>query len=207
MTAGRFIVMEGVDGSGTSTQARAVAAALKSAGRSVMQTFEPSDGPIGRLLREYLGGHLQSSGTAAADRRLFAYLFAADRHDHLERMNDGVKHALGSGHDVICARYVLSSLAYEGDNPEELHLVETLNARFPTPDLTVYLDCPVEVALERIANTRDSVDVFENREKLERVRENYRRLLSSYSGRCLLIDAQRDAEEITAEVMTLLATS
>ena len=73
------------------------------------------------------------------------------------------------------------------------------------PDLEVLEERILEVALERIASTRDSVDVFENREKLDRVRENYRRLLTTYAGRCLLIDAQRDAQEITAEVMTLLA--
>ncbi len=202
----KFVVIEGIDGSGTSTQTRALTAALKGRGEDAWLTWEPTDRPIGKLLRELLSGRMTSAGDARKDRRLFAMLFAADRHDHVHERDEGITARLARGEHVICARYVLSSLAYEGESSEELHFVEALNARFPTPDLTIYLDCPVEIALERIHTTRETVDVFENREKLARVRANYERLLVGYPGRSLLVDARRPAAEITAEALALLRT-
>src|SRR5437667_268896 len=103
--AGRFIVLEGIDGAGTTTQADAIAAALRKKGRQVFVTREPSDLAIGKQIRAAL------VGKAAFPSDALALLFAADRLDHLERE---VQPALRAGTDVICDRYVLSSMAYQG---------------------------------------------------------------------------------------------
>lgn len=199
-----FIVIEGIDGSGTSTQVAALAAAFKAKGRKVQETFEPTSGPIGAVLREMLGGRVHLTGTEAGDRRLFAMLFAADRLHHIFRSGDGIKAQINRGIDVICARYVLSSFAYEGDDAAEASLVRTLNDRFPTPDLVLFLRCSVETALTRIKATRPAVDIFENKKKLQRVAANYEELVAAYAGPLLAVDATLPPAEITALVLKKL---
>ena len=200
----RFIVVEGIDGSGTTTQARALVRALEARGEPAEFDCEPTDRPVGRVLRDLLSGSLESADDETSDRRLFAYLFAADRHDHLENAESGIKRRLAAGINVVCARYVLSSLAYEGEGRDELAFVEQLNRDFPFPDLTLYLDCPVTVSLNRIRSTRPSVDVFENEAKLTRVRHAYERLLEDYEGRHLTVDATLPESDITARALAAL---
>ncbi len=115
MTESKFIVFEGIDGSGTSTQSKALVQNLVERGMPTIHTWEPTDRPIGRLLRQMLSGELTSSDSPEQDRHLLALLFAADRHDHLWNNKDGIKKELAQGKHVVCARYVLSSLAYEGE--------------------------------------------------------------------------------------------
>src|SRR5262245_50796325 len=135
-----LIVLEGIDGAGTTTQAARVAETLRAAGRDVHLTREPSDGPVGKLLREMLAG-----GHAPAGQRIdpttMALLFAADRADHLQRE---VLPALARGAIVVSDRWYHSSLAYQGEG-EERAWIRTLNARARRPDLTVILDVPAEV--------------------------------------------------------------
>lgn len=206
-SGGRFIVVEGIDGSGTSTQSRAIAAALEARGRTVILTHEPTNLEIGSVIRELLGGRVPLPDDGASERRLFALLFAADRLDHLKRPDSGIEAALARDVDVVCARYVLSSLAYEGDELELVDFVRGLNEAYRIPELTVYLDCPVDVALERISRTRASTDVFENREKLESVRRAYEAHLDVWPGRVLRIDARLLAHEITGAVLRELTPS
>jgi dTMP kinase len=201
---GRFIVLEGLDGSGTSTQARDIAAALGESGREVWLTAEPTTGEIGRLLRRYLGGELPLPA-GSAGRELMALLFAADRREHLSAPDEGIEARLARGEDVVCGRYVLSSLAYEGEEAAEYQRVQDLNRDFLRPDLTVYLDCPVAVSLERLRRTRDDLEIFENEAKLERVREGYRRALGDEVGPVLILDATRPAADLTREALEVLA--
>lgn len=203
MTPGSFIVFEGLDGSGTSTQARAVAAALREGGDEAWLTAEPTEGEIGRLIRRYLGGEIPLA-PGADGRALLALLFAADRNDHLSRPNEGVEARLERGEHVICGRYVLSSLAYEGEDDAEYARVRELNRDFRRPDLTVYLDCPVEVSLERLRTTRSDLEIFENEAKLARVREGYRRALADEEGPVLILDATRPMNELTSDILHTL---
>lgn len=140
MTRGLFIVFEGLDGSGKTTQAKLLADRLSERGRRVHLTAEPTTGPIGAELRHYLAHRL------SFDPRVLPYLFAADRADHLYNAESGILAALASGVTVICDRYVLSSLAYQSTEAAR-ELVETLNRDFPPPDLTVYLDVTPEEGL------------------------------------------------------------
>ena len=118
---------------------------LTARGRRALATREPSTGPIGRLLREILlGGHRLPDGTPA-DGRAMALLFAADRRDHLRRE---IEPALAAGADVVCDRYLLSSLAYQGEEAERDWVAELAREVRPA-DLTLLLDLPVAVAAAR----------------------------------------------------------
>ncbi len=200
----QFIVIEGIDGAGTSTQAHRLAEALRAAGRTVEETFEPTDGPVGLLIRSMLRQSEPPLPDPKAAKRLFARLFAADRHHHLHEPAQGIFACLAAGRDVVAARYVLSSLAYEGDDEAEQAFVRAQNSEFPTPDLTVYLDCPVAVALDRIRVRGQAVELFENEAKLARVRAGYERALSSYPGVLLRLDAVREPEELTRDIVAQL---
>ncbi len=202
----QFIVIEGIDGAGTSTQARRLAEALRTAGREVEETFEPTDGPVGSLIRSMLRSQKPPLPDPVAARRLFARLFAADRHHHLHAPERGILACLAANRDVVAARYVLSSLAYEGDDEAEQAFVRGQNSDFPTPDLTVYLDCPVDVALERIRARGKAVELFENESKLARVRAGYERALASFSGAILRLDASRAPEELTRDIVAQVAS-
>lgn len=167
-----FIVLEGIDGSGTTTQLDRLAERLRAAGRRVVATREPSPGPIGLLLREILRGtHANPDGTGL-DGRAMALLFAADRRDHLTRE---IEPALASGADVISDRYLLSSLAYQAVEADRAW-VEQLASGVREPDLTLLLDVDIAVAAQRRTKAGRPVERYDADGTLARVAENYRRL-------------------------------
>lgn len=147
MPDGRFIVLEGIDGSGTTLQTGALGSRLRERGHDVLETHEPSTGAIGRLIRERL-----ATGAAHADPWSLALLFAADRIDHVEHE---IGPAVAAGRIVLCDRYVMSSWAYQSldCDPEWVH---EINRRAPWPDLTLFLDVPAEVAFARIERRKAS---------------------------------------------------
>ncbi len=200
-----FIVLEGIDGSGTTTQLARLAAYLGGLGRRVHATREPSDGPVGRLLREILlGGHRSADGTEV-DGRAMALLFAADRRDHLRRE---IEPALAAGIDVVSDRYLLSSLAYQAEEAERDWVAGLARAVRP-PDLTLLLDVPVSVAAARRRAAGRSTERYDEDGFQARVAANYRRLASSDPGVVVLdgsgsVDAVADA--IAREVATRIAT-
>jgi len=112
---GRLIVLEGIDGSGTTTQTERLVEHLRRRGRTAVSTREPSAGPIGRLLREVLLGHHRISRDVSLDGQTMAMLFAADRFDHLQRE---VEPLLAAGNDVVSDRYLMSSLAYQAEEAD-----------------------------------------------------------------------------------------
>lgn len=191
-----FIVIEGLDGAGTSTQTRAVAEVLRERGHSVSTSREPSDGPVGELIRRFL------SGDDSAGRETLALLFAADRLDHLQRE---VEPALSVGEVAISDRYYASSLAYQADPADggaDYQWVEVLNERARTPDLTVFLRASAEVCLDRLEE-RTERDIFESRQQLEMLERRYDEVmdrLEQRGERILRLDATRKREELTAEI-------
>ncbi len=195
---GRFVVIEGIDGAGTTTQAARVTEALRARGDGVVQTAEPTDGPIGRLLRRVLR---QEQG--APDPASLPWLFAADRADHLANR---VVPALAEGGWVVSDRYVPSSLAYQSlERPMED--VAVLNAAFPLPDVTVMLDVPVDVALARVLARGGVPDRFERRDTLERVASAYDQALAwvqARGGVVVRLDGTRPIFEVTASILGAL---
>src|SRR5215471_20606989 len=158
MIEGAFIVVEGIDGSGSTTVTERLAAHVASKRRAVHRTCEPSSGPVGAMIRQILSHRIvvpTELGATSPGWATMALLFAADRLDHLEaevlpRIRDGVV--------VISDRYDLSSLAYQSatapsDDPEEakriIAWIRHLNARARRPDLTIVLDVLPEVAAAR----------------------------------------------------------
>lgn len=201
---GKFIVFEAIDGSGTSTQARLLHDYLFQRGYKVYLTEEPTSGPIGNLIRLGLTRRLRMTGDRKLNDRQLALLFAADRHDHLYNEVDGVMHKAGEGWIVICTRYLISSLVYNCNDEEEQDFVRYLNSKFPLPDLTLFLDCPVEVCLERLNKGRPVQDIYENREKLQRVRENYDRFLAGYPAALYYVKADVGVTEQHQEIVRLV---
>ncbi len=162
---GFFLVFEGIDGAGTTSQQRWLCEQLIARGRAVHKTAEPTGNPVGRLIREVLRGeHAPFSAHA------LALLFAADRADHLARE---IEPALAAGKVVVCDRYVLSSLAYQTMAGVPTDLVAHANAPFRTPDLTIYFDLPVEVAAKRRAQRGQAQEIFEVDDFQRGVAERY----------------------------------
>lgn len=200
---GVFIVFEGLDGAGTTTQARALVDWLSRHGRRATYTCEPSDGPIGALIRNALRGRVVSNpgdgSSAILDPRIIALLFAADRLDHVA---DQIKPALDQGFVVVSDRYVDSSLAYQSLNLP-FDWVADLNRYARRPDLVIFLDVPAQTAMARLGS-RSRLDHFEEVGKLTTVRELY---LRHYDGMnhegVVTIDGSQPPEVVFAEILRI----
>ena len=201
---GRFIVFEGLDGSGTSTQARLLHEALLREGQQVFLTAEPTNGPVGNLIRLAMNHRLHFSDDTEVEDRQLAHLFAADRHDHLYNSVNGVLALLQRDATVISTRYYLSSYAYHCNSPWDVDLVRRLNADFPPPHVTFFIDCPVDVCLARIAGSRTNAEKYETENKLRLVRRHYEEAMQAFPGTIHRIDGSRPQEEIHALVLAAL---
>ncbi len=195
MTPPLFIVLEGIDGSGTTTQLGLLEAHLQRRGRRALATREPSTGPIGRLLREILlGGHRSPTGEPV-DGLAMALLFAADRRDHLTRE---ILPALAGGADVVSDRYLLSSLAYQAQEAER-DWVAGLARDLRVPDLTLLLDLPVEVAATRRRAAGRPDERYDADAVQARVAVRYRELCAG-DPRSVILDASRNIAEVATAV-------
>jgi dTMP kinase len=204
-TQGRFVVFEGIDGSGSSTQANLLSDRLIHSGRRAWLTSEPSSGPVGHLIKLFFSGRVVLPPKREVRDRQFAYLFAADRFDHLNNPTNGVLKHLADRVDVISTRYMFSSLAYNSETSEDEELVKRLNADFPPPDVLIFLECPVDLAIRRLAVSRPSLDTYENRGKLLEVETNYRRIIEAYQGRKLTVDASLPRNAIADKVFDFVS--
>jgi dTMP kinase len=162
MSSGLFIVIEGIDGTGKSTQARRLAEWLTILGRDVILSREPTDGPWGTKLRQSA-----TTGRMSPDDELECFL--KDRRQHVEEL---IIPALAAGKVVILDRYYFSTMAYQGARGFDPQEIRRRNEEFaPTPDLLIILDLKVDAALERIGVRGDTANEFEKRSNLERCQE------------------------------------
>ena len=193
--SGRFIVLEGIDGSGTTTQAARLAGSLGEAGHAVVATREPSDGPIGVVLRQALTRRL-----VGLSDRVLALLFAADRLDHLASV---VEPALAEGKVVVSDRYVLSSLAYQGMRLP-LAWVEALNAAARPADLTLYLDVDPRTAARRRHGRGGTRELFDADEVQRAVARAYGRVMRRHarSQRVVRVDGRGTPDEVAREILS-----
>ncbi len=199
MATGLFIVLEGIDGSGTTTQSRLLAEWLESLGRGVTLTAEPTRRPVGTLIRQILQGAL-----AEADETLMAFLFAADRADHLASV---VLPALDAGRVVVSDRHYLSSVAYQSLGVE-MAWVEAINARFRRPDITFFLDIEPAIGIERKQKQGTAAERYEKVALLERVRANYLAAIAharAAGERVETLDASQPIEAVQARLRRLAA--
>jgi dTMP kinase len=175
--AGRFIVLEGIDGSGTTTQAKRLCDALEAEGTPVCLTCEPTPGPIGQLIRQALKRGLTLEGSTtphALPWSAMALLFAADRLDHVETV---VLPALALGKTVVSDRYVVSSLAYQSVTSPEgeraIPWIREINSRALRADLTLVLDVDADVAAVRRVQRGGPTEIYEVSELQRRLAEVY----------------------------------
>jgi len=193
---GYFVVFEGLDGAGTTTQVRLLVNWLTGQGIDVEATNEPTNGPIGAVLRQALQGRV------VLDPVTMALAFAADRTDHLFDPGNGVLRSLDLGHWVVCDRYLLSSLAYQTSEETSLEWLLAANRHAVTPDLTVFVDTPPEVCLQRIAARSNRRDLFENETALKRTLDNYRQALDRCHDLPMVrIDGNQPPEAVSADVV------
>ncbi len=191
----RFVVFEGLDGAGTTTQVALLRDELARRGIAAETSNEPSNGPIGSALRAAIEGRLRLDPVA------LALGFAADRADHLFK-EDGVVATLDAGRWVLSDRYVLSSLAYQASLGIDAAWLREINAFAIPPDATIFIDTPVELCLERISARGGHIELFEGRERLRAVAELYQGLLvdERLTGRLIHVDGARSVDSIAQEI-------
>ncbi|MCA9566719.1 MAG: dTMP kinase [Myxococcales bacterium] len=189
---GSFIVLEGLDGAGTTTQARALLAILPP---HTLATNEPTAGPIGRVARQSLRGDPEAPPLPA-----LPWLYAADRADHVHRE---VLPALEAGRTVLSDRYVPSSLAYQSLT-HDLQAVWELNHRFPVPDRVFFVDVSVETALGRIQGRGEPAEIYDTEERLRIVRAAYVEVMAFLAERgwpIVHIDGDQPIDAVTAAIV------
>jgi dTMP kinase len=193
---GRFIVIEGLDGAGTTTQVERLGDALRARGIAVELTREPTNGPLGAVLRQAIEGRLTLDPVA------MALAFAADRADHLFDEQGGVERHLREGRWVVCDRYLLSSFAYQPSERIEREWVAQINAHSIEPDVTVFVDVEPEICVERITARSSSDELFHAVEPLAAARANYRAAIDAGApvGVLLEVDGARGVDEVAADI-------
>jgi len=188
-----FIVFEGIDGAGKSTQVRLLKEALERAGENPVVSKEPTDGRWGRLLRESA-----ANGRLSLEEELHAFI--EDRKEHVAAV---IRPALEAGKIVILDRYFYSTIAYQGARGADVAKIRALmEAQFPIPDAVFILDAEPGLGVDRIAHSRgERPDHFEDREYLTRVQAIFAGLTGPVVHH---IDASLPVEAVHARIMELL---
>ncbi len=200
---GRFIVLEGIDGAGTTTQTARLVDRLRSEGKHVRGTREPSDGPIGSLVRQVLTGRVIAPGGRAPGWATMALLFAADRMDHVE---SEIEPLLAEGGVVVSDRYDASSLAYQSvssgrGGERAVEWIRQLNRHALRPDLTIVLDLPSDIAATRREVRGEAAQLYEQNEVQRALAAFYRELAKHMpDDRVAIIDGQGAIEDVHARV-------
>lgn len=197
----KFIVFEGIDGAGKTTQINLLAKSLRERGIDCFVTAEPTTLPSGKLLRRALSGQIPATPMEMAE------MFARDRVNHNLDENEGIEKKLSQGTTVITDRYYYSSLAYQGSELG-FDVVSKLNLENPdirTPDLCVFLDLTPDVSLARIG-ARENVphEIYENYEYLDKTRKTFFSVFEKLRERgekIVLIDASGSVEEIAKNIL------
>ncbi len=193
MILNNFVVFEGIDGAGTSTQMRLLAE--RDSGKKIAFTAEPTERPTGKFLRQILAGKEKVAPQTAA------YLFAADRAEHLWGQG-GIVDQTKNGLTVVSDRYLFSNLAYQGVTCGE-DLPKTLNSPFPLPQLLFFFDISAKKSLERVEKRGEAKEIYENEKFLNDTASRYRAIIDQYkklenSGmRIVELDATLPKEKIS----------
>ena len=192
-----FIVLEGIDGAGTSTQIKRL---VQSNPEKYIATAEPTGGPTGKFLRQMLAGDFK------VDERTNAYLFAADRCEHIFGMG-GVKVLCEAGKVVVSDRYFFSSLAYQSQECGE-ELPKMLNSHFPLPEILFYFTIDPAVSLKRIIG-RDTTEIYEKEDFLRETERLYKAVMEDFKKnapemKIVEIDATLPVEKVSEIIETTL---
>lgn len=201
MNKGKFIVFEGIDGAGKTTQIQLLAKRLTESGVDVDVSAEPTTNESGKALRRALSGQEKKSYCE------MAAMFVLDRIGH----NAEISKLVAEGKTVISDRYYYSSLAYQG-KATDYDWVRAMNINCPEirrPDVCIYLDLTPEESLKRISNGRESVEIYENLEKLTDVRASFYYAIEDLrkdGEQIFIVDASRSLEEISDEIFNIVSS-
>ena len=193
-----FIAFEGIDGSGKSTQVKLLRETLEKAGHKVYKTFEPTDGPIGKIIRDIFNHRME------ADHRTIAALFAADRLEHILNKTNGILKKLEEGYTVITDRYYFSSYAYHSVHMNMDWVIgsNSLSADLLRPDLNIYIDISPELSIDRINKGRATTELYETLENLQNVRSKYLEVIALLKSKekTLILDGNRSPDLIAHDI-------
>jgi len=199
---GKFIVFEGIDGAGKSTQAKLLGKWLEERGYEVVLTKEPTDTAFGKLIRKLVltGGREGIIDGARISHEAEALLFAADRAEHVHKL---IKPALEGGKVVISDRYFYSSLAYQWARGLDLDWLIDLNRFAIKPDLVILLDLPVKESMKRIGSRSIKTEFDKIVELQKKVRENYLKLAERFPE-MKIVNALASVEDIHNDIVALV---
>ena len=200
---GRFIVIEGIDGSGKSTQIQLLANRLMANKRKVYTTAEPTVSLTGGMLRDALRGVTKKTTCEIAS------MFLLDRIFHNVNPVNGIEKFLAAGVDVICDRYYYSSLAYQGSETD-FDWVLDMNINCPEirkPDICIFLDLEPEKAIERISANRMVTEIYEEKGRLEKYRNRYFDIFEmlKFTDNIAVVDTDRSIESIADDLYELVS--
>ncbi len=186
-----FIVFEGIECSGKSTQIRLLSDALsKRFGNNVEVTKEPTDGPIGSMIRENLkeGGRF--------DDETLQFLFIADRADHVHSL---IRRAMAANKVIISDRYMFSTIAYGASAGIDGNWLAALNSRFPKPDIVIFIDVSIDESITRLEKRKGQKERFDKRETIAKLREEYLKLAGQYNF--VIVDGNGSIEEVAKSIL------
>lgn len=201
---GRFIALEGIDGSGKTLQAARAAIELTKHGTKVWLTKNPTDGEIGKFIRRFLSGEIQLPEVS------FQYIYSADRQVQQVELLDRLKR----GETVITDRYFWSALAYGVADRHDLYIEDSGNLllvqqsllshyhQFVIPDITFFLDISVETALKRLQKMSKSKEIYETFDMLEKIKKGYDWLLEKFPHEFTVIDGEKSVKEVGKEIIS-----
>ena len=198
MVLKNFVVFEGIDGAGTSTQIKKL---VEKAPEKYIATAEPTALPTGKFLRRMLSGEFK------VDEKTNAYLFAADRCEHIFGKG-GVKELCESGKTVVSDRYFFSSLAYQSVSCG-LDLPMLLNSPFPLPEYLFFFEINPEISLARVNKRNGQKEIYENLDAQKKIAALYEQIITMYESepskreemKIIRIDATKTIEEITGNII------
>lgn len=195
-----FIVFEGIDGAGTSTQIKKL---VESNPEKFMATAEPTSGSTGKFLRQMLAGDFQ------VDEKTNAYLFAADRCQHIYG-KDGIIENINKGKCIVSDRYFFSSMAYQSISCGQ-ELPKLLNSPFPLPEYLFYFQINPEISLGRVNARNEKKEIYEKLDLQQKISNMYEEIISQYEKdaantgiKIIRIDASKGIDEIAALIKSHL---
>lgn len=208
MSRGRFIVLEGLDGAGTTTQTARLVSTLRARGHFARGTREPSDGPIGTMIRQVLSGRFVLPGGRAPGWATMALLFAADRLDHVEAE---IAPVLERGGVVVSDRYDASSLAYQSVTSARegsVDFIRAANAQALRPDVIVVVNVPADEAARRRASRGEAAQLYEQSEVQRALAVFYTDLPAHMpSDRVVLVDGLGTEDEVHARIVAAIEST
>lgn len=197
-----FIALEGIDGSGKSTQCRLLTEYFNQKGMKVHTTCEPTDSPAGKLIRQIFKGEWQT------DDRVIGGLFVADRLDHILNKKYGMLQYMEKGYHVISDRYYFSSYAYQGVHMPMEWVIQanSMSVDLLKPHVHIFIDVAPDESMKRINAGRDSKELYETLENLKRVRDAYFLAFDKQQSteNIVIIDGNKSPEDISLAIRNIV---